>query len=241
MTITRTRTAAQAYAYGLVGQSRDHLPVPWTNSRVMDDCAAFCSHVIWGGKPGPILWVDNFKTAGDGTYKPGDVDLAPMDVLLFDWEGNGVGNHVEFMVGDLGNGYVRTYGANGSDTRAAAYRLRPARYILGRFRPRWATAVGAPIKHTIPAATTPQTPTPRRSTTRMDHIIQAPYRDGGPRYSVLIEPGTATLLNDERFRYWTGLKDSTGTPLYPVIQTNARGLALAKEHRTLVTNGIELR
>jgi hypothetical protein len=155
VTVTRTRLAAQTYAYGLVGKSRDRLPVPWTNSKVMDDCAAFCSHVIWGGKPGPILWVDNFKTAGDGSYVPGSADLAPMDVLLFDWEGNGVGNHVEFMVGDLGNGYVRTYGANGADTRAAAYRLRPKHYILGRFRARWSTAaVAGPEK--APLTTTEQ-------------------------------------------------------------------------------------
>lgn len=147
--ITRTRPSAQAYAYGLIGKTRDRLPVPWTNSTAMDDCAAFCSHVIWGGKPGPILWVDNFKTAGDGTYLAGSSDLQPMDVLLFDWEGNGVGNHVEFMVADQGNGYVRTYGANGSDTRAAAYRLRPKRYIMGRFRPRWATGAAAPTTNRI--------------------------------------------------------------------------------------------
>jgi hypothetical protein len=107
----------------------------------MDDCAAFCSHVLWGGKPGPILWVDNFKTAGDGTYAAGTDDLAPWDVLIFDWEGNGVGNHVEFMVRDLGNGYVTTYGANGSDSREARYRTRPLKYVQGRFRPRWDTIV----------------------------------------------------------------------------------------------------
>ncbi|MBF4613279.1 hypothetical protein [Curtobacterium sp. VKM Ac-1376] len=140
MTLTRrTRADASAYALSLAGSSRDRLPVPWTNSAAMDDCAAFCSHVLWGGKPGPILWVDNFKTAGDGTYAAGTDDLAPWDVLIFDWEGNGVGNHVEFMVGDLGNGYVTTYGANGSDSREARYRTRPVSYIQGRFRPRWDT------------------------------------------------------------------------------------------------------
>lgn len=140
MTLARTHVEAADYALSLAGRSRDHLPVPWTASPVMDDCAAFCSHVLWGGKPGPILWVDNFKTAGDGSYAPGSGDLTPWDVLLFDWEGNGVGNHVEFMIADLGNGYLRTFGANGSDTRAAAYRLRPKRYVMGRFRPRWSAA-----------------------------------------------------------------------------------------------------
>jgi hypothetical protein len=126
--LTRTtRSEVEAYALAQAGRSRDRLPVPWTASPVMDDCAAFCSHVLWGGKPGPILWVDNFKTAGDGTYAAGSSDLAP-------W------------VGDLGNGYVTTYGANGSDSREARYRTRPKHYILGRFRPAWAPT-GAPLDH----------------------------------------------------------------------------------------------
>lgn len=153
MTLTRTTPAlAGAYATSLAGRSRDELPVPWTADPGIDDCARFCSHVIWGGKPGPISWVDNFKSAGDGSYAAGAEDLEPWDVILFDWEGNGVGNHVEFMVADLGNGYVRTFGANGSDTRAAAYRLRPKSYILGRFRPAWVTAA-ATLNHTTPKAT----------------------------------------------------------------------------------------
>ncbi|MBT1633757.1 hypothetical protein [Curtobacterium flaccumfaciens] len=159
MTLTRTTPAAAgAYATALAGRSRDHLPVPWTADPGIDDCARFCSHVLWGGKPGPISWVDNFQTAGDGAYASGAADLRPWDVLLFDWEGNGVGNHVEFMVADLGNGYVRTYGANGADTRAAAYRLRPKRYIMGRFRPRWQTAAApTPQSHLTPT-TTPRRP-----------------------------------------------------------------------------------
>ncbi|TDW64751.1 hypothetical protein EDF51_11121 [Curtobacterium sp. PhB25] len=152
MTLTRTTPAlAGAYATSLAGRSRDELPVPWTADPGIDDCARFCSHVIWGGKPGPISWVDNFKSAGDGSYAAGAGDLQPWDVILFDWEGNGVGNHVEFMVADLGNGYVRTFGANGSDTRAAAYRLRPKSYILGRFRPAWVTAA-TPLNHVTPTA-----------------------------------------------------------------------------------------
>lgn len=156
MTLTRSTVAtAAAYALSLAGLTRAALPVPWTASPDMDDCAAFCSHVLWNGKPGPIIWVDGFKTAGDGTYAPGDGDLQPWDVLLFDWEGNGVGNHVEFMVADLGNGYVRTFGANGSDTKAAAYRLRPRSYILGRFRPRWGVTATPQAHLSKPPTTAP--------------------------------------------------------------------------------------
>lgn len=147
MLTRRTPADAATYALSLIGRSRDVLPVPWTDSRAIDDCARFCSHVLWGGFP--ISWVDNFKTAGDGSYARGSSDLQPWDVLLFDWDGNGVGNHVEFMVADLGDGTIRTYGANGSDTRKAAYRIRPKRYVLGRFRPAWHAA---PIVHTNPPA-----------------------------------------------------------------------------------------
>lgn len=187
MTLARSSAAAAAtYALSLIGRSRDHLPVPWTASKVMDDCAAFCSHVLWGGKPGPILWVDNFKTAGDGAYLAGAGDLQPWDVLLFDWDGNGVGNHVEFMVADQGNGYVRTYGANGSDTRAAAYRLRPTRYILGRFRPRWAQTI-------TPTTASPTiTPVGDIVTTKLVTVAQ--------------KKGTAVALyNDETMRCIVGL------------------------------------
>jgi len=232
MTITRTRASAATYALSLIGKSRDRLPVPWTDSAAIDDCARFCSHVLWGGFP--ISWVDNFKTAGDGSYAAGSGDLQPWDVLLFDWEHNGVGNHVEFFVShDADPRYVRTFGANGSDTKAAAYRRRPVSYILGRFRPRWAADPAPDLPQETPITTNRRHP--------VDHIIQAPYRKGGPKYSVLIEPGTATLLDTERFNYWRGLKDGNGQPLYPVVQGNERSLALAIEHRKRVTNGIKLR
>jgi hypothetical protein len=195
MTLTRsTRADVEAYALPLAGRSRDRLPVPWTASAVMDDCAAFCSHVLWGGKPGPILWVDGFKSAGDGTYAAGHADLAPWDVLLFDWEGNGVGNHVEFMVGDLGNGYVRTYGANGSDSREARYRTRPTHYILGRFRPAW-TSAGAPIAHAVTRPTT--TPVGDIMTSKLVPL------DNGRKGR------TVALYNDESMRCIVGLNDAS--------------------------------
>jgi len=236
MTLARNnRTDAATYATSLIGLSRDVLPIPWTDSAAIDDCARFCSHVLWGGKPGPISWVDNFKTAGDGAYAAGSGDLQPWDVLLFDWEHNGVGNHVEFFVShDADPRYVRTFGANGSDTKAAAYRRRPVSYILGRFRPAW-TVQSSVADEPHQTITTPNRRHP------VNHILQAPYRKGGPKYSVLIEPGTATLLDDERFRYWSGLKDSNGVALYPVVQGNERSLALAREHRSTVSNKIKLR
>lgn len=208
MTLARLTAAdVAAYALGLAGLSRDDLPVPWTDSAAVDDCARFCSHVIWGGKPGPISWVDNFKSAGDGSYVAGSDDLQPWDVLLFDWEGNGVGNHVEFMVADQGNGYVRTYGANGSDTRAAAYRLRPKRYIMGRFRPAY-SAQSAPIIHTT------TTPVGEVMETHIVRIVGAKPKIA-PEDVYLVNPETMRklhLLTQTQVDYWKnrGVPDPGG-------------------------------
>lgn len=204
MTLTRTTPAlAGAYATSLAGRSRDHLPVPWTADPGIDDCARFCSHVLWGGKPGPISWVDNFKTAGDGAYAAGAGDLQPWDVLLFDWEGNGVGNHVEFMVADLGNGYVRTFGANGADTRAAAYRLRPKSYILGRFRPRWVTAA-TPLNHA--------NPTPRRF--RMFTIVPVtnnPKVKARAKYVIGLTGKRVPIREEDHYDLLVRVRDNSGT------------------------------
>lgn len=193
MTLARTLVEAAGYALSLAGRSRDHLPVPWTASAVMDDCAAFCSHVLWDGKPGPILWVDNFKTAGDGSYAPGSGDLEPWDVLLFDWDGNGVGNHVEFFVSrDPDPRYVRTFGANGADTRAAAYRRRPVSYILGRFRPRWAPA--APDNR----------PSPLLEKIMANADSYTRYKKKGTTQTCLVGPGLALDITTSTMRK-TGL------------------------------------
>lgn len=205
MTLTRSTPAlAGAYATSLTGRTRDALPVPWTADPGIDDCARFCSHVIWGGKPGPISWVDNFKSAGDGSYAAGADDLQPWDVILFDWEGNGVGNHVEFMVADVGNGYVRTFGANGSDTRAAAYRLRPKSYILGRFRPAWVAAPES-INHTTPKA-------PRRF--RMFTIVPVtsdPKVKARAKYVVGLTGKRAPIKSKEHEALLIRARDNAGT------------------------------
>lgn len=194
-----TRDATAAYALSLIGRTRDRLPVPWTASAVMDDCAAFCSHVLWNGKPGPVIWVDGFKSAGDGSYGGGATDLAPWDVLLFDWDGNGIGNHVEFYVSaDPDPRYVRTYGANGSDTKAAAYRRRPKSYILGRFRPNY-TAQSAPLDHTL------TTPVGDIVTSHIVHIDSSPRtKQKGTYDSFLANPDNMRCLhlNATQERYW---------------------------------------
>lgn len=131
----QTASAAVAYAQSLLGHRRTDTGCPWTPYPGVDDCAYFQSHVLWGGDPGPIGWVDNFKQAANGQYHRGADGLQPGDVILFDWDGNGVGNHVEMCFQAPSGRSVRTIGANGSDTIAVAYRTRPLSYVLGYFRP----------------------------------------------------------------------------------------------------------
>lgn len=147
MPLVRTSaSAALAYALSLQGRSRKLGTAVWTPDPGIDDCARFCSHVLWGGNPGPISWVDSFKTATGGTYHRGKSGMQPGDVVLFDWEGNDVGNHVEMCLTSPSSiGTFTTIGANGSDTVAAKVRTRNG-YVLGYFRPAWGSASPTPAQ-----------------------------------------------------------------------------------------------
>jgi hypothetical protein len=177
--VTLARTTAQAalgYALSLVGRSRKLGNAVWTTSSVIDDCARFCSHVLWNGNPGPISWVDTFKSAGDGTYHRGKAGLQPGDVVLFDWESNGVGNHVEFcLTSPSSTGAFTTVGANGSDTVAVKVRNRNG-YVLGYFRPAWGSA-----------SPTPAQPRPEQ-TTKENTVSSKHYRNTKTKAIRLIDP-----------------------------------------------------
>lgn len=173
-----TATAVLTYALSLAGRSRKLGNAVWTDSAVIDDCARFCSHVLWGGNPGPISWVDTFKTASDGTYHRGKAGLQPGDVVLFDWEANGVGNHVEFcLTSPSSTGAFTTIGANGSDTVAAKVRARNG-YVLGYFRPAWGAA-----------SPTPARPRPVTDTTKENTAVTAKhFRNTKTKAINLIDP-----------------------------------------------------
>lgn len=105
----------------------------WAAGASVDDCALFQSTAVFGQK---AAWnVDVFKTLDGGTYHDGKAGLQRGDVVLFDWNGNGIADHTELALSapDAG-GNFQTIGANGSDTIAVAYRTRNS-YVLGYFRP----------------------------------------------------------------------------------------------------------
>jgi hypothetical protein len=112
----------------------------WTPSTTIDDCALFQSAVLYGdyGTTNATQWdADGFKSTPLGTYHPGKSGLHEGDVVLYDWDGNGIANHVEFCVTPPNAaGTFQTIGVNGSDTIADAYRWRNG-YVLGYFRPNY--------------------------------------------------------------------------------------------------------
>jgi hypothetical protein len=140
--VRTTVAAALAYSESLIGISRQSPGCPWTPFPTVDDCSYFQSHVLFGGKPGPIGWCDNWKEVATnlGTYHRGATGIEPGDVLLFDWDGNGVANHVGQATSVLSGGVVRTREANTSAGIAVRNTSRAKKWILGYFRPAWATA-----------------------------------------------------------------------------------------------------
>ena len=62
-------------------------------------------------------------------------NLEYLDAISFDWDGDGVGDHVGFFIGYLGDGKCRTFEFNVSNT--AAYRTRDVSQIICGIRPRY--------------------------------------------------------------------------------------------------------
>jgi hypothetical protein len=110
----------------------------WAAGPDIDDCALFQSVAVFGAQR---AWnVDAFKSLDGGTYHAGKAGLNRGDVVLFDWDGNGVGNHTELALSAPdGAGNFTTIGANGGDTIAVAERTRNG-YVLGYFRPHYIAA-----------------------------------------------------------------------------------------------------
>jgi hypothetical protein len=158
----------------------------WAAGASIDDCALFQSTAVFGQK---AAWdVDVFKTLDGGTYHGGKAGLQRGDVVLFDWNGNGIADHTEMLVTPPdAAGNFQTIGANGSDTIAVAYRWRNA-YVLGYFRPAY------PVPASTPAVT-------RKDTDDMALTIRNPK--SGAVYTVAPEycrheaaPDTAQYVTD---------------------------------------------
>lgn len=155
-----TYAARLAWAQARLGKSRkDPEGRDWTPRTDVDDCALFMSAVVFGARSYAAWNVDVFKTLTGGTYHAGRAGIRPGDVLLFDWDGNGVGNHIEMATAAPTGQDVHTIGANGSGTIAVANRLQPLRYVMGYFRPAW------------PSSPTPTPDPPQEDTMKFNATI----------------------------------------------------------------------
>lgn len=141
-----TYAARRAWAIARLGHSRqDQVGRDWTPRTDVDDCALFQSAMVFGDRSYACWNVDGFKSIGGGTYHRGPAGLRVGDVVLFDWDGNGVGNHTENAESSPdAAGNFRTLGANGRGSIAVAFRTQNTRYVLGYFRPSWPASPATP-------------------------------------------------------------------------------------------------
>jgi hypothetical protein len=176
------RTLAETIGWEQARLGRSRLTQnDWAAGASIDDCALFQSTAVFGQK---AAWnVDVFKTLDGGAYHPGKAGLQAGDVVLFDWNGNGVADHTELALSspDAG-GNFQTIGANGSDTIAVAYRTRNS-YVLGYFRPSY------------PQPPAPAQPAPAPTPTEEDEMLfliminDGENKYGGGAFAAITGPG----------------------------------------------------
>lgn len=186
--VASTYGARLAWAKAQLGKSRkDPAGRLWTPSTTVDDCALFMSAVVFGANAQTCWNVDGFKTVSGGTYHKGKGGLSAGDVVLFDWDGNGVGNHTEMcVIPPDAAGNFHTIGANGSDTIAVGNRLRNA-YVLGYFRPNWPTE----LTNTVKAVTQPEPETTEKD--EPVHLITTEHGVYLNNYGTIVALGAAQL------------------------------------------------
>ena len=59
----------------------------------------------------------------------------PSDIVFFDWNGNNVPDHIGFVDHRINDQEIRTFEGNTTNRFVVAYQTRPAKYVLGIFRP----------------------------------------------------------------------------------------------------------
>lgn len=139
----RTVEEAIAWETARTGLSRLDARNDWAAGRSIDDCALFQSMAVFGQR---VAWnVDVLKRYG--TYTPGKAGLRRGDLVLFDWEGNGVGNHVEMALeSPNAAGAFLTIGANRDSTYQVKTGTRNG-YVMGHVRPAYPAPAPASVIH----------------------------------------------------------------------------------------------
>jgi hypothetical protein len=152
---TPIRTAEQAIAWqqARLGLSRLDKQADWDAGPTIDDCALFQSQAVFGSW---VAWNVDVLT-GFGTYTPGKAGIQRGDFVLFDWDGDGIGDHVEMALeSPRADGSFQTIGAN----RDATFKVKTGSRngsVKGHVRPAYKTSA-TPANPATPAP--PATPIP---------------------------------------------------------------------------------
>ena len=118
----------EKYWREMFGWSGNGLPfcavgVSWALMKNNTKCPYFPSKVAFDRRDKSVIgscWVDRY-------------DLQPLDAVAFDWDGDGSGDHVGFVIERKGAGVYRTIEFNVSNE--VDYRTRYASQIVGGIRP----------------------------------------------------------------------------------------------------------
>jgi hypothetical protein len=163
---TRTLEETIAWEVARLGQHRPQ--GDWAAGPDVNDCALFQSAALGHTR---VVWnTEAFKTLAGGTYHRGAAGLRRGDVVLFDWNSNGLSDHVEMATGSPNaSGIFQTIGANSSarPDHGVAYNQRSG-YVLGYWRP----AYPAPASTTPAAPAAPAHPAIRQEDDIMQYNVQ---------------------------------------------------------------------
>jgi hypothetical protein len=140
------RTAEEAIAWqtARLGLSRLDAKADWDAGPNIDDCALFQSKAVYGEW---VAWnVD--ALIGHGAFTRGKSGLRRGDLVLFEWDGDGVGDHVEMALSSPdASGRFATIGANRDSTFAVRTGTRN-QWVKGYVRPAYPTTT--PAGGTVP-------------------------------------------------------------------------------------------
>jgi len=126
----------------------------WPESQFGEKGCAYCpSHVNVGAAHGEVRY--DHASRGD------PCDILAGDLLFYDWNDNGVADHVETAAEDIGTApNIHAYGANTGSPEGVHETWRTRRYLLCRLRPTHYRDGAAPAPTPAPAPAPPPPPPP---------------------------------------------------------------------------------
>lgn len=144
----------------------------WADSQCGEKGYAYCPFFLTKARNEGV-WQDDHASRG------APCDLLPGDVVLFDWEGNGIADHAETVRAVYEDGTFDTYGYNVGSPQGCRIVRRDRKYLIGRARME-GTFYGAPAAPVdVPQDVPPPSPTPQAWTGRTLEYVKGPRMMNG--------------------------------------------------------------